>query len=113
MLFVGTGRTLVMFLIAGIFGAFGHGTGLPSIQAYCVKTVDETSAGVATSTIMIGQNVANAVAPVIGSFFIRAFDYGATFAGAGGFIFAVGILFTLVQWKINQKYSVEGQKNNT
>lgn len=113
MLFVGTGRTLAMFLIAGIFGAFGHGTGLPSIQAYCVKTVDETSAGVATSTIMIGQNVANAVAPVIGSFFIRAFDYGATFAGAGGFIFAVGILFTLVQWKINQKYSVEGQKNNT
>ena len=33
MLFVGTGRTLAMFLIAGIFGAFGHGTGLPSIQA--------------------------------------------------------------------------------
>lgn len=105
MLFVGTGRAIIMFLIAGIFGAIGQGSGLPSIQAHCVKMVDKASAGVATSTIMIGQNIGNAIAPVIGSFFIGAFDYEATFVGAGVVIIIVGGIFTLVQWKMNKRYA--------
>ena len=57
----------------------------------------------ATSTIMIGQNIGNAIAPVIGSFFIGLFDYEATFAGAGVFIIIAGASFLLFQWKIDQK----------
>ncbi|CCX36680.1 arabinose efflux permease family protein [Clostridium sp. CAG:1013] len=106
MIFVGVGQALIMFLIASVFGAIGQGSGLPSIQAHCVKMVDKTSAGVATSTIMIGQNVGNAVAPVIGSFFIGAFDYQATFAGAGVFIIIAGVIFTLAQWKNTKRHSV-------
>ncbi len=106
MIFVGVGQALIMFLIASVFGAIGQGSGLPSIQAHCVKMVDKASAGVATSTIMIGQNVGNAIAPVIGSFFIGAFDYQATFAGAGVFIIIAGVIFTLAQWKNTKKHSV-------
>ena len=106
MIFVGVGQALIMFLIASVFGAIGQGSGLPSIQAHCVKMVDKTSAGVATSTIMIGQNVGNAIAPVIGSFFIGAFDYQATFAGAGVFIIIAGVIFTLAQWKNTKRHSV-------
>ncbi len=105
MLFVGTGRTLGMFLIAGAFGAAGHGSGLPSIQAHCVKLVDKASAGVAASTIMIGQNIGNAAAPVIGSFFIGAFGYEAAFTGAGAFIVIAGAIFALAQWKTSSRYS--------
>lgn len=106
MIFVGVGQALIMFLIASVFGAIGQGSGLPSIQAHCVKMVDKTSAGIATSTIMIGQNVGNAIAPVIGSFFIGAFDYKATFAGAGVFIIIAGVIFTLVQWKNTKRHSI-------
>lgn len=104
MLFVGMGKTLAMFMIASFFGAVGQGSGLPSIQAHCVKMVDKGSTGVATSTIMIGQNIGNAIAPVIGSFFIGAFDYEGTFAGVGVFIMVAGALITLVQWKITKNH---------
>lgn len=113
MLFVGIGKALFMFLIASVFGAIGQGTGLPSIQAHCIKTVDKASTGVAASTIMIGQNIGNAIAPIVGSFFIGAFSYEAAFAGAGIFIIIAGTLLTLVQWKIGRKYSGQCQKNNT
>lgn len=112
MFFVGMGQSLVMFLIASVFGAIGQGSGLPSIQANCVKMVDKSSAGVATSTIMIGQNIGNAVAPVIGSFFIGAFHYEATFIGAGVVIVIAGAIFTLIQWKINKSTPDQCQKNN-
>lgn len=105
MIFVGIGNALILFLIASVFGAIGQGSGLPSIQAHCVKMVDKSSAGVATSTIMIGQNIGNAIAPVIGSFFIGAFDYGPTFVGAGVCIIIAGIFFTLIQWKMNKGFS--------
>lgn len=105
MLFVGTGRALGMFLAASVFGALGQGSGLPAIQAHCVKLVDKASAGVAASTIMIGQNIGNALAPVIGSFFIDAFHYEAAFAGAGILIIIAGALLTLAQWKMNRKHA--------
>lgn len=105
MFFVGVGNTLMMFIVAGIFGAIGQGSGLPSIQAHCVKMVDKESTGVATSTVMIGQNIGNALAPVIGSFFIGIFDYQATFVGAGGVILLVGLLFIAIQLKTNKRLS--------
>ena len=103
LVFVGVGQAIFVFLIAGVFGAIGQGSGLPSIQAQCVKMTDKASTGMATSTIMIGQNIGNAIAPVIGSFFIGLFDYEATFAGAGVFIIIAGASFLLFQWKIDQK----------
>lgn len=83
MFFIGISETLLFITIASFFGALGQGSGLPSIQAHCVKSVSKEMAGVATSTVMIGQNVGNAIAPVIGSFFIKPFGYGAAFCGFG------------------------------
>lgn len=101
MFFIGIGNELIFIMIAGFFGALGQGAGLPSIQAHCVKAVSEDLTGVATSTVMIGQNVGNAIAPVLGSFFIKSFDYGATFCGFGLAVAAAGLCLTLIQinWK--------------
>ena len=52
LVFVGVGQAIFVFLIAGVFGAIGQGSGLPSIQAHCVKMTDKASTGMATSTIM-------------------------------------------------------------
>ncbi len=103
MFFIGISETLLFITIASFFGALGQGSGLPSIQAHCVKSVSKEMAGVATSTVMIGQNVGNAIAPVIGSFFIKPFGYGAAFCGFGLAAAAAGICLVLIQMNWNRK----------
>jgi len=80
-----------------VFKALGQGNGTPSLQAVVVKTLDKSRAGVASSTIQIGQNVGNAVAPIIGSFFVKSFGYEPTFLGAGGMILGIGMLLVVLQ----------------
>ena len=74
MFFVCVGSTFAMILAAGVFKAMGQGSGTPSIQAYCVKSLDKSRAGVTSSTILIGQSIGNAVSPILGSFVVRAAD---------------------------------------
>lgn len=92
MFFIGIGYSLAVMLLASVFKALGQGSGTPSLQAYVVKTLDKSRAGVATSTIMIGQNVGNAIAPIIGSFFVTAYGYEKMFCGYGGILLVAGLL---------------------
>lgn len=103
MIFVGIGSSLGMMLVAGAFKALGQGSGTPSLQAHCVKTFDKERAGVATSTIMIGQNVGNAIAPIIGSFFVGSVGYNGMFCGAGVIILLLGFMLILIQYKVEKK----------
>ncbi len=94
---IGVSFTLGMMLLASVFKALGQGNGTPSLQATAVKALDKSRAGVASSTIQIGQNVGNAVAPIIGSFFVKGFGYEPTFIGAGGLILTIGMTLVLLQ----------------
>lgn len=99
MVFIGIGYTLPMMVAAGIFKSMGQGSGIPSLQAHVVKTLDKERSGVAVSTIMIGQNVGNALAPIAGSFFVKAFGYEKMFCGFGGLMLAGGLLILLLQYR--------------
>ena len=99
MVFIGVGYTLPMMVAAGIFKSMGQGSGIPSLQAYVVKTLDKERSGVAVSTIMIGQNVGNALAPIAGSFFVKAFGYEKMFCGFGGLMLVGGLLILLLQYR--------------
>lgn len=99
MVFVGIGYNLGMMIAAGVFKAVGQGSGTPSLQAHVVKTLDKSRSGVATSTIMIGQNVGNAVAPIVGSFFVKSFGYEKMFCGYGMILLAGGLLILLCQYR--------------
>ena len=99
MVFIGIGYTLPMMVAAGIFKSMGQGSGIPSLQAHVVKTLDKDRSGVAVSTIMIGQNVGNALAPIAGSFFVKAFGYEKMFCGFGGLMLAGGLLILLLQYR--------------
>ncbi len=103
MIFVGLGTSLGMMLAAGAFKALGQGSGTPSLQAHCVKTFDKERAGVATSTIMIGQNVGNALAPIIGSFFVGSVGYRGMFCGAGAIILLLGFVLVLLQYRTEKR----------
>ena len=103
MLCIGFGATLVVMLLGSLWKAFGQGAGTPSLQAYVVKKLPAERAGVASSTIQIGQNLGNAVAPILGSFVVSAFNYEIMFAGAGVVILVVGLLLLGLQYRKEQK----------
>ena len=52
---------------------------------------------------MIGQNVGNALAPIVGSFFVKSFGYTGMFCGFGGLMAAAGLALIAVQYFIEKK----------
>ena len=99
MIFIGIGKSLPLILTAGVMKALGQGNGTPSLQAHAVKRLDKARAGVATSTIQIGQNIGNALAPICGSFIVKHYGYTTMFNGMGGLILIGGLLLILLQYK--------------
>ena len=103
MVLVGVGGSLGVLLAAAVFKALGQGNGQPSIQAYSVKMLSRERSGVASSTVMIGQNVGNAVAPIVGSFFVKSFGYTGMFCGFGAVMAAAGLALIFIQSKVIER----------
>ena len=99
MMVIGISYSLGLMLVASVFKALGQGNGTPSLQATAVKKLEKSRAGVATSTIQIGQNVGNAVAPILGSFVVKASGYETAFIGAGWVILIFGMLLVWMQYR--------------
>lgn len=92
---VGVAYSLAMMVLAAVCRALGQGAGTPCLQAHTVRTLDASKAGVAVSTIVIGQNLGNALAPIGGSFFAESFGYEGMFCGMGVATLFIG-MFLLV-----------------
>ena len=92
---VGIAFSLGMMVLAAVCRAFGQGAGTPCLQAHTVRTLDASKAGVAVSTIMIGQNLGNALAPIGGIFFVESFGYEGMFCGVGVATLFIGMLLLL------------------
>lgn len=92
---VGIAYSLAMMMLAAVCRALGQGAGTPCLQAHTVRTLDASKAGVAVSTIMIGQNLGNALAPIGGSFFVESFGYEGMFCGVGVATLFIGMLLLL------------------
>lgn len=107
MVLVGLAASLGLMLVAAVCKALGQGAGTPSIQAYTVKTLEPARAGVAVSTIQIGQNLGNALAPIGGSFFVESFGYEAMFCGVGAFTLIAGMLLLVWYSKKNRALGSE------
>jgi len=95
--FVGAASGLWMLIIAGILKAIGQGSGTPSIQAHSVKILGRERAGVASSTTFIGQDVGNAIAPILGSFVVEKYGYGNLFYGYAALVVVFGFSLTTIQ----------------
>ena len=113
MIFIGLAPSLGMILAAAVFKALGQGNGQPSIQARAVKELPKERSGVASSTVMIGQNVGNAVAPIIGSFFVSDSYYGHRnlFVGFGVILVVGGLLLLFSQWRLEKRKEERGAVN--
>ena len=78
---IGVGKSLAVMLAASIFKAVGQGSGTPSLSAEVIKRLDPSRSGVATSTIMIGSNIGNAVGPMLSGMVVKQLGYQNMFLG--------------------------------
>ena len=67
--------TLKLVLLAAVLKAIGQGCGSPAIQAEAIKQSGKEKSGVASSTIMIGQDLGNAMGPIYAGMVIPLLDY--------------------------------------
>ena len=100
---VGIAMTLTLVLVAGVSMAIGQGAGVPSIQAHAINRLGKERAGVAVSTIQIGQNVGNAFGPMLGGLLVVPLGYKTMFSGLAVVLFVGGALLTLVQYLYEKK----------
>ena len=102
---VGVAHALPLMLAGSVLKAFGQGAAVPSIQAHCVKELGRERAGVATSTVQIGQHIGNTLAPFLGGRAVAAFSspevgYTATFGGYGAILAVVGTILLIIQQRV-------------
>ena len=93
MVLLGFAHATWMIMLAGFLKALGQGSGVPSIQAHCLKQLGRDKAGVVSSTCYMGNDIGNALAPTIGGAIATAFGNGPMFA-------IVGVMIVIIGWPI-------------
>lgn len=102
MALIGVAQALVFLLIAAVFKSVGQGAGQISLQTACIKRVDATRVGVATSTFYIGADIGQGVGPMIGGAISSQFNYTVLF-----FVCSILMLIALVMFNLFQRKAVE------
>ena len=87
--------SLLPVLIAAVFKAIGQGSGSPAIQAEGIKILGKERSGVASSTIMIGQDIGNGLGPIYASKVINNIGYTNMF-----YVYAVMLITGFVGYYI-------------
>lgn len=98
---IGAANSIVILVIASVLKTFGQGGGAPTIQAACIKRIEPERAGVATSTFMIGADLAQAFAPGIGGFIVAATNY-TTMYNIVGVILLCGLALFAIYAKVTK-----------
>ncbi|MBP5304946.1 MAG: MFS transporter, partial [Lachnospiraceae bacterium] len=92
---IGIAGALPLILAAGFIKAIGHVGGQVSLQSACVKEVDESRVGVASSTYYIGADIGNGLGPIWGGKVVAIAGYSASFFTMSG-VFAAGIVIFVI-----------------
>lgn len=93
MLLLGRAASAWAVMLAGALKALGQGSGVPSIQAHCLKQLGREKAGVVSSTCYMGNDIGNALGPTAGGII-------AARTGYAGMFFAVAAALIVIGWPI-------------
>jgi MFS family permease len=99
MFMIGLSTGISMILAAAVLVAIGQGTGQLSLQSACIKKVDVTKIGVATSTYYIGADIGQGLGPIIGGKISELFNYKIMF-----YYTAILMLSGIVAFIVYQNY---------
>ena len=90
MLLLGKAHTAWAIMLAGVLKALGQGSGVPSIQAHCLKQLGRDKAGVVSSTCYMGSDVGNALGPTIGGIIATYMNYDTMFTSIAVSLIVIG-----------------------
>lgn len=91
------GYSLAPIIYAAVLMGIGLAGGQVSLQAECIRAVDEKRSGIAVSTFYIGADVGNGIGPMIGGAISNRFNYGAMFLSLGGLLSVTFLMFNIYQ----------------
>jgi predicted MFS family arabinose efflux permease len=103
MILVGNSAGLIVVLIAAVLKAIGQGSGQISLQSACIKKVDASKVGIATSTYYIGADIGQGLGPIIGGKISAVFDYRTMFYCVAVMILLAMAVFNIYQREIRKK----------
>lgn len=99
MVLIGAAPVLSWLIIASVLKSMGQGTGQISLQTECIKRVDATRIGVATSTFYIGADIGQGLGPIIGGRITANFNYMTMFYTVAALMLVSMLLFNLYENK--------------
>ena len=91
-------------LLAAFLKAIGQGGGQISLQSACIKAVDESRIGVASSTYYIGADIGNAVGPAIGGWISGIWGYDVMFYVIAALMGVMLIFFSFYEKRVEGKH---------
>ena len=99
MILIGFAPILSILLLASVLKSLGQGGGQISLQAECIKRVDPSRVGVATSTLYIGADLGQGFGPMIGGAISSTFNYTILFLFCAVLMLVAMLVFNLYQRK--------------
>lgn len=97
-LLLGISTSLWMILLAAILYGIGQSSLSPALQAICVKKLEPSRVGIATSTYFIGYDAGQGLGPIIGGMIAGKFGLASVFYSCDAILFAgivICFLYTL------------------
>ncbi len=94
---LGSATSIWMVIVASVFQAVAQGAGLSGVQGYSVKLLGRERAGIASSTLYIGQDLAHSVTPVVGGAIAASFGYGVMYYFGAGIMVMGMFIFAFYQ----------------
>lgn len=99
MFMIGRAYGLVLILMAAVLKAIGQGGGQISLQSACIKKVDVTRVGIASSTYYIGADIGQGFGPIIGGRISEIFNYEIMFYAVVMLMLIGVIVFNFYHWR--------------
>ena len=97
MFIVASSSKIFLILAAAVLKAIGQGCGQIALQSACVKKVDNSKVGVASSTYYIGLDIGQGLGPIIAGRISAASGYKTMFADIGFLMIIGAVLFSIYQ----------------
>ena len=102
---------LLPVLLAAVLKALSQGVGSPALQAESAKIAGEGKSGAAISTCLSGQDIGNAIGPVIGSAVIAKKGYGFTCYALAG-LTLLGLLYFVFYYRNTYRNKFRTEKED-
>lgn len=99
MVIIGVAPVLSWLILASVLKSMGQGTGQISLQTQCIKSVDPSRIGVATSTFYIGADIGQGLGPIVGGKISATFNYMVMYLTCAVLMIVMMIVFNLYQKK--------------